>query len=114
MLRFTFSFLPNYIDNRYRRELAHKPTPTSQSEILPFVAFPPQQFAGGLQLSVPAGEELLFVLEGQVEITFPERAELLMVGDAGYFNALVPHRLYSVGNTPVSVLVVIRAEQESG
>lgn len=30
-------------------------------------------------------------------------------GDAIYFNALFPHRLRSVGNTPASALVVISA-----
>jgi mannose-6-phosphate isomerase-like protein (cupin superfamily) len=35
-------------------------------------------------------------------------------GDAIYFNALVSHRLRSVGNMPTSALVVISAEEEGG
>jgi len=83
-----------------------------RKRMLPFVVSPPQQFADGPHLSGHAGDELLFVLKGRVEIAFPERTELLMVGDAIYFNALVPHRLRSVGNSRASALVVISAEED--
>ena len=85
-----------------------------RKRMLPFVVTPPPEFAEGPHLSGHTGEEFLFVLSGRVEIAFPERTELLRAGDAIYFNALVPHRLRSVGTTPASALVVISAEEERG
>ena len=75
--------------------------------MLPFVVTPPREFSNGHHLSGHAGEEFLFVLKGRVEIAFPGRTESLRAGDAIYFDALVPHRLRSVGSVQASALVVI-------
>ncbi len=83
-----------------------------RKRMLPFVVTPRREFGGGPHLSGHGGEEFLFVLKGRVEIAFPDRRELLKSGDAIYFNALVPHRLRSVGSSPALALVVISAEEE--
>lgn len=85
-----------------------------RKRMLPFIVEPSREFADGPHLSGHAGEEFLLVLRGRLEIAFPERTEVLRVGDAIYFNALVPHRLRSVGNNPASAVVVISAEEERG
>lgn len=73
----------------------------------PFVLNPPPEFADGPQLHEHPGEEFLYVLEGQIEIEFPERVEQLEQGESVYFRAQIPHRIRRLRDTPASALVVI-------
>ncbi|RKP46036.1 helix-turn-helix domain-containing protein [Trinickia fusca] len=79
-------------------------------KMLPFIVYPPQEFAasGGREHE---GEELLFVHKGQVEIEFPNETVRLKVGDSVYFNALIPHRTRSLGATQAEILVVVSHEE---
>lgn len=79
--------------------------------MLPFVVAPPPRFTDGPHLSGHAGEEFLFVVDGQVEVAFPARTERLMKGDAIYFDALIPHQLRSVGEEQAMALVVISSKE---
>ncbi|KGD58181.1 cupin domain protein [Burkholderia pseudomallei] len=54
---------------------------------------------------------MLFVHRGSVEIEFPNETIKLKTGDSAYFNALIPHRMRSVGATPAEVLVVVSNDE---
>jgi transcriptional regulator with XRE-family HTH domain len=54
-----------------------------------------------------AGEELVLVLEGAVELAFADRSFLLKVGDAADFPGHLPHRLRRAGTAPAVALVVV-------
>ncbi len=74
----------------------------------PFIISPPSNFEKGPQLHVHIGEEFLYVLEGELEIEFPEQIERLVQGDSIYFRAEIPHRIRCVGQKKsASALVVI-------
>ena len=53
----------------------------SHKQMQPFVLTPPAEFADGPQLHGHPGEELVWVLSGDIEIAFPERTEQLTCGD---------------------------------
>lgn len=53
------------------------------------------------------GEEILYVVEGQVEIDMAGKTEVLNPGDSVHFDSRIPHVLRSSGTTAAKVLVVI-------
>lgn len=70
-----------------------------------WVMRPPAGFRPGPP-GAHAGEELLFVLSGAVEVEFGSRLERLEAGDAAQFDASLPHRTRSLG-AGTEVLVVM-------
>lgn len=84
---------------------------TSAKKMLPFVLYPAAEFSVS-PFKEHDGEELLFVHAGTVEVAFPSHTVQLERGDSLYFNALVPHKLRTVGPVPAEVLVVISNEEE--
>lgn len=77
----------------------------------PFIMRPPVQDGGPLQLVEHAGEELIHVISGAIELVFEDRRVLLQPGDSAYFNASVPHRSRSIGPEPAEALVVVAPTQ---
>jgi transcriptional regulator with XRE-family HTH domain len=73
----------------------------------PFVMHPPPKSAAqATDLVSHQGEELLFVIKGEIEFMTHEKNVRLASGDALYFDATIPHRSLSIGKTPAEVLVV--------
>lgn len=72
----------------------------------PFIVYPPDNFVASA-FKEHEGEEFLFVHKGRIEVEFPTETLLLDVGDSIYFNALIPHRTRSVGDTQAEILVVV-------
>lgn len=72
----------------------------------PFIIRPPADFQSP-GLFTHAGEEFLYVLDGQVELEFPDRIVRLDAGDSVYFDSLVPHRARSSGPQIATALVVV-------
>jgi transcriptional regulator with XRE-family HTH domain len=74
----------------------------------PFIVSPP--------LRVPRkffqheGDEMVFVLAGQVEIQLDEDRLLLVPGDCLYFDAMTPHRSHSIGGQRAVTLVIVSAK----
>jgi transcriptional regulator with XRE-family HTH domain len=77
----------------------------------PFIMKPPVQFQDR-QLFEHAGEELIFVLSGSVEVELSGKLVRLDSGDTMYFDAHLPHRTRSVGTRNASVLVVISGAKQ--
>lgn len=79
--------------------------------MLPFVVYPATDFVASA-FKEHEGEEFLFVHKGSVEVAFPTGTVELAAGDSLYFNALVPHKLRSIGPTQAEVLVVVSHEDD--
>jgi transcriptional regulator with XRE-family HTH domain len=58
------------------------------------------------------GEEFIFVLEGEMEVTLEDHTDVLKPGDCIYFDSKLRHRVECVGNTNTRILAVIHAPHE--
>ena len=72
----------------------------------PYIMRPPLKFQDKRRFE-HTGEELMFVLSGNVEVELSGRKLRLKPGDALYFDAHLPHRSRSVGSKNAQVLVVV-------
>jgi quercetin dioxygenase-like cupin family protein len=59
------------------------------------------------RLSSHDGEEFIYVLSGEVEITHGRDMYRLRTGDGIYYESIVPHHVHSVGSADARVLAVI-------
>ncbi len=75
--------------------------------MVPFIMRPPHAVDDTQDLVSHAGEELIFLISGKMEIVFADRRVLMEAGDSVYFNASIPHRSRSIGKTPAQALVVV-------
>ena len=53
------------------------------------------------------GEEFLFVLEGEMEVTLGAHSDVLQPGDAIYYDSNIPHLVQCKGNEKALILAVI-------
>lgn len=60
--------------------------------------------------SVHEGEEFLFVLEGEMEVTIGEHREILHSGDSIYYHSSIPHLVKCHQDKPTRILAVLFAE----
>ncbi|MDI6726193.1 MAG: cupin domain-containing protein [Smithellaceae bacterium] len=58
------------------------------------------------------GEEILFVLEGQVKVRLADHTDILNPGDSIYYDSNLPHVLSCHSNEPAKIFAVIYAEKE--
>ena len=58
------------------------------------------------------GEEILFVLEGQVEIRLADHTDILNPGDSIYYDSNLPHVVTCHGDVPAKIFAVIYAKKE--
>lgn len=58
------------------------------------------------------GEEIIFVLEGKVQVTILEHTDVLNPGDSIYYDSNLPHIVSCYGDKPASILAVIYAKEE--
>lgn len=76
-----------------------------------FVIRPSSHVNRGRLMSHHQGEEILYVLEGSVELHIARRKEKLSKGDCIHFDSTTPHRLLAADSNPSSVLVVIASTE---
>ena len=58
------------------------------------------------------GEEIIFVLEGQVEVRLADHTDILNPGDSIYYDSTLPHIVSCHGNDPARIFAVIYAKKE--
>ena len=58
------------------------------------------------------GEEIIFVLEGQVEVSLSDHTDVLNPGDSIYYDSTLPHVVSCYGGEPATILAVIYAKKE--
>jgi transcriptional regulator with XRE-family HTH domain len=74
----------------------------------PFIMRPPLAFQDDRRFN-HSGQEIIFVLSGQMEIDFGGDRHKLSKGDCAYFDAHVPHRSRSLNGKIAEALVVVMA-----
>ena len=57
--------------------------------------------------STHGGQEIAYVLAGEVELVVADRSVVLGIGDCATYDGGLPHRLRRLGSAPASVLVII-------
>lgn len=72
-----------------------------------FVVRPGQTQRRGRIMSHHEGEEILFVLTGQIELQIGKRREVLNPGDCVQFDSTIPHKLVALTEAAASALVVV-------
>jgi transcriptional regulator with XRE-family HTH domain len=77
------------------------------STVLDAVIVKPDSDFGTERLREHAGEELIFVLDGTIELTFPNRKVLLSHGDCARFPGHLRHRMRRIGRSAAAALVVV-------
>ncbi len=58
------------------------------------------------------GEEIIFVLEGQVEVRLADHKDILNPGDSIYYDSNLPHVVSCYGDDQATILAVIYAKKE--
>ena len=58
------------------------------------------------------GEEFLFVLEGQVDVSLSGHTDVLNPGDSIYYDSNLPHAVSCHGDDPATIIAVIYARKE--
>jgi transcriptional regulator with XRE-family HTH domain len=81
--------------------------PSNTGQLIALEMWPPLQARPSQDTSTHAGEELLHVLSGQMEILFENQTLLLNTGDTLRFDARRPHRTRSLGPQRARVLLVL-------
>jgi len=61
------------------------------------------------EFSTHAGQEFIYVLEGEIKVQVGDRADSLKPGDAVYYDSNQPHSVRCAGSTPARVLAVLYA-----
>ena len=59
------------------------------------------------EVSAHAGQEFLYVLEGEMKLQVGDRVDFLKPGDAVYYDSNQPHLVRCAGPTPAKVLAVL-------
>ena len=61
------------------------------------------------KLSAHEGEEFIYVLSGELEITYGTEAYRLAAGDSIYYDSIVAHHVHCSGDRPAQFLAVVYA-----
>jgi transcriptional regulator with XRE-family HTH domain len=72
----------------------------------PFILRPDATFEEGYREH--AGQELVFVHAGAIDVDLDGQIEALLPGDAAYFDASIPHRIRSTSEELAVVVVVVQ------
>jgi transcriptional regulator with XRE-family HTH domain len=78
-----------------------------------FITYPPRSRPVDEKRVQHRGQELLFVLKGRVEMSFPHTSVVLAAGDCLLFNGRLPHYTLSVGARPSEALIVVTSDAGS-
>ncbi len=80
---------------------------TPEHKMVAFLLEPSEEPIRNHPMTHHKGEEILYVLRGQISLKLAGRTELLQAGDSAHFNSSIPHRITSIGKKQASVLLVI-------
>ena len=77
-----------------------------------FITHPPRKRRPDEKRVQHEGQELLFVLKGRMEMSFPHSSVRLSAGDCMHFNGRLPHYTLSVGTQPAEALIIVTSDKE--
>lgn len=82
-------------------------TPDEESHLRAFMVTIEPQLAHKPVAYKHDGEEFIFVMAGDLELTLGSKVQILKAGESIHFNSDVPHKLKSVSNEETKCLVVL-------
>jgi transcriptional regulator with XRE-family HTH domain len=94
---YSYQSLGQHKKNRHMEPFLVTLSPTESSEIEP---------------NQHIGEEIIFVLEGKIEVRLLDKTEILNPGDSIYYDSTMPHFISCHGKEPATILAVIYAKDE--
>ncbi len=59
------------------------------------------------KLSSHEGEEFIYVMEGEIEISYGQESYLLSKGDSIYYDSIIPHDLHAYGEENAKILAIV-------
>ena len=68
--------------------------------------------SGKKELSTHSGQEFIYVLEGDMEVTLDDRVNIIHTGDSIYYDSSVPHLVRCHGEKQTVILAVLYTENE--
>jgi transcriptional regulator with XRE-family HTH domain len=68
--------------------------------------------SGKKELSTHAGQEFIYVLQGDMEVTLDDQTDILSTGDSIYYDSSVPHLVRCHGEKETVILAVLYTENE--
>ena len=77
-----------------------------------FVVHPPFKEPPDYKRSQHSGHEMIFVVKGRVDVTFPHTSVKLSAGDCMVFSGQMPHRVFSVRPQRAEALVIVISDKE--
>jgi transcriptional regulator with XRE-family HTH domain len=77
-----------------------------------FITHPPHERSADEKRVQHGGQELVFVLKGRMEMSFPHSSVRLSAGDCLLFNGRLPHNTLSIGKQPAEALIVVTSDLE--
>lgn len=83
----------------------------------PFLVILEPEAVSDEKMTFHEGEEFIYVLEGEMEITLGQHKEILHPGDSVYYEGSIPHLLKCHGKIPTKIVAVIyvsKPEQQEG
>ncbi|MDR1519009.1 MAG: XRE family transcriptional regulator [Planctomycetota bacterium] len=60
-------------------------------------------------LSTHEGEEFIYVIDGEIEISYGKDKYLVAAGDSIYYDSIVPHHLHAAGGRAAKIIAVVYA-----
>lgn len=77
-----------------------------------FVVQPPFEQPPGYTKGQHPGQEMVFVIKGRIEASFPHSSVKLAAGDCIVFSGRMPHRLLSMRPQRAEALVIVTSDKE--
>ena len=79
-----------------------------------FVVHPPFEEPPDYKTGQHSGQEMIFVVKGRVDVTFPHSSVKLDSGDCMVFSGQIPHRVLSRRPTRAEALIVVTSHKGPG
>jgi transcriptional regulator with XRE-family HTH domain len=77
-----------------------------------FVMHPAFEEWPGYKRGQHSGQEMVFVIKGRIQVSFPHSSVKLAAGDCIVFSGRMPHRLFSIRPQRAEMLVVVTSDKE--
>ncbi len=103
----TISFSNNALQSRKHMNYRSLAKSKSDRHMEPFVIDVEPVEGVDFTLSQHEGEELIYVLEGTMEICYGDECYILNQGDSIYYDSIVPHHVHAAKGGAAKVLAVI-------
>lgn len=109
-LKETSRFTGSNLGERNSAELAFHSLAANKADrhMEPFI-IDVKPHTGEAVLSTHEGEEFIYVMDGEIEVSYGKDVYRLSAGDSIYYDSIVPHHLHAAGKDEAKILAVVYA-----